>query len=307
MSKCLSVMLAIFIPLSGWVLFVEASAGQPTKEQIAFLRLSSDFWQVWAMEADGSAQKQLTSSPVDKVHIAPRPGTNELLYHTSQGETFLLNLKTGAEKQFLDGISTMNAVWDPKGKRLAYETAPKDEMFAESSVWVSDPSGSNRQKVADKILWKAAPAWLNDKLLLYTRARLLPSYEMNHEFWILDLVSSSDRRLDKGQSEPKKFDAVAFGGNDKSLIAYTSLKSGFYEIWILDRAEGEPKQLTGLESYSGNPSWSGNGEFIVFESLAKEKLHVYQIAIDGSDLKQLTHGETPSRKPVWIPFTSKGE
>ena len=255
----------------------------------------------------GSTQKQLTSSPVDKVHIAPRPGTNELLYHANQGETFLLNLKTGREKHILEGVYTRNASWSPDGKRLTYETSSRDELFGESIIWVSDPDGASRRQVADKILWNSSPIWLSDELLLYTRARLLASFEMNHEFWILDLGSSDDRRLAKAQSEPKKFDAVAFHGSDNSLIAYTSLKSGFYEIWILDRAGGEPKQLTSLESYSGNPSWSGDGASIVFESLAKERLHLYQIAVDGSDLKQLTHGEAPSRNPVWIPFATKAE
>jgi TolB protein len=131
---------------------------------------------------------------------------------------------------------------------------------------------------------------------------MLPSFEQKHDLWLLEVGNAGEPRPIELDDEPKKFDATVFSGNGRPLIAYRSLRSGFYEIWTLDLEDAVPKQLTQLKSYAGNPSWSPDGTSLAFESDTKSNVQIYRIVADGTGLVQITHGEAPSRKPVWLDF-----
>jgi TolB protein len=270
--------------------------------RIAFLRLSSVYWQLWSMAPDGSSQEQLTDSPVDKVHAAWRPGTTELLYHTNRGETFVLDLKTGNERQILQGTVTRDAVWSPEGDRLAFSVSPNDEYRGESTVWVSAPDGSNQRQIAVNMAWTAAPAWLGKNQILYTRSVMLPSFEQKHDLWMVELDNEGEPRPMELDDEPQKLDVTVFFGNERPLIAYRSLRSGFYEIWTCDLAAQVSNQVSHLKSYAGNPSWSPDGKALAFESETRGMVQLYRISVDGTGLVQITHGDVPSRKPEWFAF-----
>ena len=138
--------------------FVTSPAGGTSTEgEIAFLRMTDGFWQVWLMEADGTGEKTLTQSDVDKVHLDWRPGTTELLYETGKGETFLLDSATGKQRQLLEGVGAKRAVWSPDGERLVYEVPLGDDLESRSVIRTSKPDGSERKPVTEGY-FKRAPA-----------------------------------------------------------------------------------------------------------------------------------------------------
>jgi dipeptidyl aminopeptidase/acylaminoacyl peptidase len=131
---------------------------------------------------------------------------------------------------------------------------------------------------------------------------MLPSFEQKHDLWLVEIGNTGEPRPIEFDDEPKKFDATVFLGNERPLIAYRSLRSGFYEIWTLDLEGGVSKQLSHLKSYAGNPSWSPDGTALAFESDTNGTVQIYLIGADGTGLVQITHGEVPSRKPEWLAF-----
>jgi TolB protein len=294
----------------GWRLVLVACAlsvlsgtSSPSESQtdsaILFLRLEGLAWQLWMMPPDGSRQQQLTQSPVDVVHASHRPGTSEVLYHTNRGETFLLDLATRETKTILRGVFTRDAKWSPDGERLVYSVPPDDKINGKGTVWVSGVDGTDRQKVNDQIELSASPAWLTHQSVLFRRVNQLPSFELSRQMWIQELDGEL-HRIEK-ESEPKIFDPAVFRANGSTRIAYSSLRSGFYEIWTLNLEEGEPQQITHLNAYAGNPSWSPDGSILCFDSDAEDgSVQVFSIGTNGEGLVQLTSGDTPSRKPVWI-------
>jgi TolB protein len=185
-----------------------------------------------------------------------------------------------------------------------YSVPPDDKISGKGTVWVSRADGTERQKVNDQIELSASPAWLTQQSVLFRRVTQLPSFELSHQMWIQEL-DGEPQRIEK-EDEPNTFDPAVFRADGTTRIAYSSLRSGFYEIWTLNLEQDGPQQITQLNAYAGNPSWSPDGNTLCFDSDAKDgRVQVFSIGADGNGLSQLTESEAPSRKPVWIEWTTK--
>ena len=267
--------------------------------RIAFLRLTTGFWQVWVMNADGSSPRQLTTSPVDKVHTAWRPGTLDILYHTNQGESFLLDLATQREQRILENLKVTDAAWRPDGQRLAYGLPPDDLTHGKTSLWESGLDGKDRRRLSGDAQSDAlAPSWLDGERITFRQCVMTNNMETRHDFWLFTLGEVPSGQVVQGDDEKLKFDQTV---SRQGTFAYSSLRSGSYEIWTLPVGGGEPRQVTRMGSYAGNPSWSPEGQALAFDSDKEGPLQIYEVGVAGGKPKRLTNDPSPSRKPAWGP------
>lgn len=274
----------------------------PVTEKIVFLRLTGHFWQVWMMNTDGTRQEQLTTTLVDKVHMAWGPKNQQLLYNTNQGETWVLDLASRKGKRILKKYKIIDAAWSPDGKTLAYGLSPKDLARGKTSLWVSDLKGGQRSKLAGgQKIDALAPMWSRDgKQLVFRQCMMANNMQVYHDFWVEDMASRKTHIVD-GDYEMHKFDQVL---SRQGVLAYSSARSGFYEIWTLPLNGGHRRQLTDFKQYAGNPAWSPDGKAIVFDSDKNGRQQIYRIKVKGKSLIALTQGKRPSRNPIWSGFIS---
>jgi DNA-binding SARP family transcriptional activator len=81
------------------------------------------------------------------------------------------------------------------------------------------------------------------------------------------------------------------------------------QLCVLEARSGKLTQVTDDLEFEaiGGPAWSPGGEQIVFDAGSKPAFeqpcrhNLYTIKADGSDLRQLTHGDTTDIKPAWSP------
>ncbi len=279
-------------------------ATKTTTNQIAFLRLTTGQWQIWIMGPDGSDARQLTHSQIDKVHAAWRPGTSEILYGTAGGHNYLLDVESGEERPVLEGLSTKKVSWSPDGNRLAYVI--RSDSHPKRDLWITDVEGRHRKEVLTNVNIEAPPAWLNDDVLIHRENATYMNVGEKNQFWELAIDLDGAQRRVPYDEEPLKLDLdVVSVPNEWSdtgstwNLAYSSLRSGFYEIWAYDLVDKWPRQVTRLQAYAGAPSWSPDGRFLTFDSDKAGTLQIYRVNEDGEELVQLTKGETPSRQPTW--------
>lgn len=90
---------------------------------------------------------------------------------------------------------------------------------------------------------------------------------------------------------------VVFAGNRDPGEAKGS------HIYLIDRDGSDVRQLTSGESFDGNPSFSANGKFVVFDRspLQGRESHIFSVALDGTGLRQLTDGPASDYDPVFTP------
>ncbi|MFL6353756.1 MAG: protein kinase domain-containing protein [Bryobacteraceae bacterium] len=87
---------------------------------------------------------------------------------------------------------------------------------------------------------------------------------------------------------------------DGRKIAFASLRSGTYSIWICDRDGSNPVKLTAFnETTVGSPRWSPDSQWITFDSPKAGNWDIYVINADGGAARRLTTGPFNNARPSW--------
>jgi TolB protein len=89
---------------------------------------------------------------------------------------------------------------------------------------------------------------------------------------------------------------------DGTKIAFSSNRSGFWDLYILDLTNGKVDQLTNTPEYDGAPTWSPDGKWIAFESYLDENLEIQILSLDtNSQPIRLTESSASDHSPSWSP------
>ncbi|MGF1507778.1 MAG: TolB family protein [Anaerolineae bacterium] len=88
-------------------------------------------------------------------------------------------------------------------------------------------------------------------------------------------------------------------------IAFSSDRSGDFDLYLLDLATGETLRLTDTPANDRSPTWSPDGEQIVFSSDEAGGDDLYVINADGSGRTRITMGQAADQTPAWSPDGSR--
>ena len=81
-------------------------------------------------------------------------------------------------------------------------------------------------------------------------------------------------------------------------VVYASRTGENWDIWIANRDGSDSRQLTADAFVDQQPSVSGDGRYIVFQSNRAGGRNIWRIDLDGSNPKQLTTGNYVDSSPV---------
>jgi Tol biopolymer transport system component len=99
---------------------------------------------------------------------------------------------------------------------------------------------------------------------------------------------------------------------DGRRVAFTSTRSGAWEIWLSDPDGSNPVQVTSLRAPTGTgaPRWSPDGRAIVFASDAEDQYDIFIVPSTGGKPRNITSHPALDHVPVfsydgqWIYFSS---
>ncbi len=101
-------------------------------------------------------------------------------------------------------------------------------------------------------------------------------------------------------------DYSTFWSPNGKKIAFTSLRDGNHEIYVMNPDGSGQKRLTNNSALDIGCLWSPDGKKIAFVSDRDGNWEIYVMNADGSEQKRLTnsHSIKPGRnfRPSWSPF-----
>jgi len=102
-------------------------------------------------------------------------------------------------------------------------------------------------------------------------------------------INNDDARnltLNKGKNKSAEWHPT------ENKIIFNSDREGIYKVYLLDLAQNTPQLITPKDMEASLPSWSPNGDYILFSGSTDGKQYdLYKIKANGTELTQIT--DTP--------------
>ncbi|MDQ4122821.1 MAG: winged helix-turn-helix domain-containing protein [Acidobacteriota bacterium] len=224
--------------------------------------------------------------------------TNVLIFDLATSELRNLTDETWAE--------TILLRWMPDGSGIVLIGTRPPNKRLNQIYFVSYPAGAVRRVTAD------ANNYGNYGLGITADGNALAAdvWEFQGRIWAIDANgdASSAARLQNGDTNL----FTGFAHLPNGSIVYSARSNFNYDLWTMpDEGVVEPKPLTPSDAfYDGEPAAAPDGSFIVFVSDRAGKLHLFRAYPDGTDVRQLTFGESFNNKPDispdgnWIVYAS---
>jgi len=96
---------------------------------------------------------------------------------------------------------------------------------------------------------------------------------------------------------------ISLNPADNNKIIYNMKVGKTIQVFTMDLKTGEKTQLTSGEYNNRDGSFSRDGKYIAFasnrENPKKQNKHIYVMKADGTELIQITQGETDESDPAW--------
>jgi len=86
-----------------------------------------------------------------------------------------------------------------------------------------------------------------------------------------------------------------------SRIAFTSERTGKYQIWVADADGSTATQLTHRDAWFGSPRWSPDGRYIAYDGVdgPDRKGDVYVMPAGGGAERRITPEASHEQVPSW--------
>ena len=282
-----------FLRLTILLCFIACMSSQVAagEAKIAFLAVTNSYWQVFIADSEGSNLNQVTTSPVDKAHLSWSSANKSLLINTNRGELFIVDLETTAQQMLeIDVTGMTDAVCTSDGKSILFSLSIANSIDA-NDIWEVDMASGKRKRLTTMKHMQHDPVWTHDekKVVFVSGAG-----GQDHDLFVLDLATGATRQLTAGERyhfEP------ACSVNDE--IAFSSNRSGDYEIWVCDLEGKRFEQITHSRGLDGQPTWSPDGTQLAFVSTRSGYPAIWVINRDGSNAHQLSPEGMRCRGPAW--------
>ena len=165
-----------------------------------------------------------------------------------------------------------NARWFPDGKTIAFES---DAAAGNFDVWLMDRSGFNPRRLTTEPSRDVGPAWSPDgSSIVFMSDRDNPQFDI----YTMNADGSSVRRLTHGQTN--WFPQYSPDGTRLALHIGR-------DVHVLTLATQQLARLTTDPANGMYPSWSADGQRIIFMSWRNGVTQLFSMAADGSEQKML--------------------
>jgi uncharacterized caspase-like protein len=242
---------------------------------------------LYAMNADGSAQQALDETPVVEKAPAWSPDHSRLAF-IAEGDVFWGDVEEEEPIQVTTtDVPEFAPAWSPDGQRIVFERGYPGDLFIMSVMVSTD--GAKRENVTDTVGDENGPAWAPGPMIAYKFA------ETPKAPGDIYLINPGDSEGDVLVDGPENQWGPAWSPADDKLAF---VQDG--DIHLVYPSGGDLEQLTSGEEIDGSPTWSPDGTLIAFERAAApgQQTDIYIVDLNGQ-VVQLTDTDEWESNPAW--------
>ncbi|HJQ38485.1 MAG TPA: hypothetical protein VKB93_15210, partial [Thermoanaerobaculia bacterium] len=200
------------------------------------------------------------------VSMLTRPARGEAM-----SSIIAVDARSGVERTISSGWSTAQQIaWLPDGKELI---VPGSRGRKEIQLWNVDVASGDARPITNDLLDYRMPTLTADGSTLVAVAA-----DFDADLWRVPLGGESPVRIRTGRWLGGRGLDVGPDGS----IAFVSLDSGTYDLWVADANGANARRLTNDAWSEAQPSFTPDGKTIVF-GMYGSNAAVRRIAADGSE------------------------
>lgn len=267
------------------------------ESRIFFVSSRSGHKEVWGMDYDGAGQQQLTH--LNSIALSPRvsPDGSRVAFSGLTNDSWqilLYSLDLGRmvsfPRYFGDNFSP---AWSSDGSKIALSSSMKN---GDPEIYIADATGGGTKRLTASKGSDVSPVFnpkTNAQIAWVSGRRGLP------QIFIMDADGSNVQQITtEGYAVSPSWSpnglALAFAW----IRHYGPGAPGGQDIYLMDVASKQFRQLTHDAGRNDFPSWSPDGRHIVFQSNRTGTDQIWTMLADGTHQQQLTK-DGKNSMPNW--------
>ena len=231
--------------------------------------------EIYAMDADGSSQVNLTISPARDFLPGWSPDGSKIAFVSNRDgfhEIYVMDADGSNQMRLTGGPAVdTSPAWSPDSLRIAFTS----NRSLTEDIFVMNADGSDQANITNSILVSERfPDWSPDG----SNIAFTSNMDGSADIYVMNADGTDQVRLTSSDA----FDAFPDWSPDGRKIAFTSDRDGSADIYVMNADGTGQVRLTSSDAFDAVPDWSPDGRKIAFTSDRDGGLGVYLMNTDGS-------------------------